>query len=91
MDNPIKELINHRVTHRFIVTECILIRNERVVAFGLSFCAPNDQYDRKKGNRIARGRAYKAYEKQVCISPIRRWNVPAEIPFKGVAIEAIPG
>lgn len=89
MDTPIEERFEHYLTNGYRVTECLLVQSGMVVAYGASFCAPNDQYDRKKGNRIARGRAHKALERKALISPIRRTGVPNPgFPFKGIAIEA---
>ena len=46
-----------------VITQCFLITEEKkVVAFGQSFKRPLDNFDRKKGLKIALGRALKAYQ-----------------------------
>ena len=48
------------------ITRCILIE-DIPRAEGIAICNPHDQYSRKRGNQIARGRAYKALEiNQLC-------------------------
>ena len=46
------------------VTRCIILEEQTVKAEGLAICNPKDQYSRKRGNLIARGRACKALETQ---------------------------
>jgi len=72
-----KEYIEHLESNGRKVTICTLaiphdvsqieedfseVENE-VVAAGVAICNPKDQYNRKKGNMIARGRAYKALDR----------------------------
>ncbi len=56
----------------YILTMCILKEEDKVLAVGASLCSPEDNYNRKLGNRIARGRAIKALDKKQDISPIGR-------------------
>ena len=46
-----------------VSTQCFLItEDKKAVAFGQAFKRPEDNFDRKKGMRIALGRAVKAYQ-----------------------------
>jgi hypothetical protein len=55
---PLGEAVGGRV-----YTQCFLITEEKkVVAFGQAFKRPEDNFDRKRGMRIALGRAVKAYQ-----------------------------
>lgn len=44
------------------ITRCYLkrISDGKLLAQGISICSPLDQYSKRMGNKIARGRAYKA-------------------------------
>lgn len=44
-----------------VLTRCFLLNGERPVAYGQALKRPEDNYDRKLGNLIARNRAYKAF------------------------------
>jgi len=72
----LKEVINHREmgsnpSKPYRVTFCELLEDGYRKAIGISICSPSDQYNRKLGNTIARGRAYKALSLKKCISPSR--------------------
>ena len=57
-----------------VITQCFLITEEKhVVAFGQSFKRPLDNFDRKKGLKIALGRALKAY--QIGLHRETRWSI----------------
>ena len=61
------------VAFKRIVTQCFLITEDKnVVAFGQSFKRPLDNFDRKKGLKIALGRALKAYQTGFC--RVTRWS-----------------
>ena len=71
----------------YVYTICTLLdnNNNKLLAFGISICSWRDQYDRKKGNRIAKNRAYIAYDEKKNSSIIRKdladiiafYNLPA--------------
>ena len=54
-----------------VTTICTLSAGNMTLARGVSICCPLDRHNRKWGNMIARGRAYKALKKQTNSSPIR--------------------
>ncbi len=71
-----REIFDHRTVEvgtkkPYHVTLCILKDNEAIVAEGVSICSNSDQYNRKIGNRMARGRAHKALREQRSYNPIR--------------------
>lgn len=56
-----------------LITQCFLItEDKKIVAFGQAFKRPEDNFDRKKGLKIALGRAIKAY--QTGLHRPNRWN-----------------
>ena len=66
------------------VTACTLIGEGEDSAVGISICSWKDQYDRKLGNKIARGRAEKALRLRRNIGPVREvLQVLILFPFKG--------
>lgn len=42
-----------------IITICAICENDKSIFIGVAECAPTDAYNRKKGNAIAMGRAWK--------------------------------
>ena len=55
----------------YMVTTCVIKDKEgKKLVGGISICSPKDQYNRKKGNMIARGRAYKALERKQDSCPV---------------------
>jgi len=82
-----REIIEHMTVHvglkrPYHITNCILKEDEVLRAEGISICSCSDQYDRKLGNTIARGRAYKALSLRRNYNPIRE-NLRKELftPF----------
>lgn len=61
--------------HSHKVTVCVLVSDEDdsyAFAAGVSICLEYDQYSKKLGNKIARGRAYKALDLKRSSNPIRK-------------------
>lgn len=54
---------HHRTMEGRVITTCAIIENSKErdgrVFFGVSDCSHKDQWNRRKGNRIALGRAWK--------------------------------
>lgn len=76
----------------YVLTQCLLGENGSARAYGIAICSYLDQYNRKIGNAIARGRATKALQEQRTYSPIRDslWEVLGlHFGYKGVYFEAI--
>jgi hypothetical protein len=69
-----KEIFEHEEvkTRKGIVhiTICLIMDNDKVLAKGYSVCSHLDQYNRKLGNTIARGRARKAMNTQANLSRV---------------------
>ena len=63
--------------HPYVITHCHVIDpdNRKDQAIGTSICSFRDQWDRKKGNRIARNRAYTALKEKKNSSPIREYLI----------------
>lgn len=62
-------------THSHKVTVCVLIEDNNTnhaFAAGVAICWEHDQYSKRLGNRIARGRAYKALVSEGSSNPIRK-------------------
>ncbi len=60
-----KEIFSHNTVDTgakrpYHVTICCIEEGGMVVSRGISICSCSDQYNKRLGNRIARGRAYKA-------------------------------
>lgn len=69
-DTGLKEYYTHINCKLGWYTVCDLLDGDAIVAQGISICSPRDNYDRKKGNLIALGRALKAYREKRNISII---------------------
>lgn len=55
----------------YLVTVCVVKNSaEVVIARGYSICSPKDQYNRKRGNQIALGRAIKAMSREESSCPV---------------------
>ena len=91
----IEEQISHALVEvgnqKYTITYCDLFDVDQnvLLATGISVCCPKDQYDRKKGNLIARNRANKAWKEIKSSSPVRRNNVLAFLgyDFKCISFE----
>jgi len=66
------ENIYHVKSNGGRLTVCLLSRNGNALSRGVSFCSPNDQYDRKIGVYKARSRAIRAIVNERNSSPIGR-------------------
>lgn len=85
-------MIEERIRHftvgsngsEYKITSCDIIDTdqEMLLATGFSVCCPKDQYDRKKGNLIARNRANKAWKEIKSSSPVHRDNVLNILGYK---------
>lgn len=76
METELKELFLHQIAYRadhvYHVTRCALKQGEDIVAQGISVCSWKDQYKRRLGNEIAKGRAYKALNLKQNYNPLSR-------------------
>lgn len=50
---------------------------------GMAVCSPNDNFDKKRGRRIARGRAIKALHGG-CFEPVNRWEAMLVLTATGM-------
>lgn len=97
MPGEIKEKFRHidiciDKTRPYHVTICTLHINGKDLAEGLSICSYSDQYNRKRGNTIARGRAVKALAEKRSYNPIReklRKALLLDYAYKGVYYQVI--
>lgn len=62
---------NNGSKNPYHVTICTLIDNGEEIVRGISICSFRDQYNRRIGNTIARGRAIKAARDCKSFNPIR--------------------
>lgn len=52
-------------------TACLLFDGEKVIAKGVAYCSPREQFIKRTGRNIACGRAVKALEHEVDMLPVR--------------------
>lgn len=55
----------------FVITTCTLQEGDTTLAIGVAICSFRDQFNRKVGNTIARGRAMKALTEKRDSCPVR--------------------
>ena len=73
-----EEVFHHQVIdvgkkRPYVLTECRIVEGyplSIIKSVGISICCPKDQYNRKLGNIIARGRAIKALAEKKSINPL---------------------
>ena len=80
-----KEIYRHeKYDDGRVLTRCFLVDGEPV-AYGQALKRPEDSFNRKLGNLIARGRAYKAHKTKK-VSICRHTNSPKYTPILTVSL-----
>ena len=76
-----KEIFRHeKYDDGSVLTRCFLLNGENPVAYGQALKRPEDNYDRKLGNLIARNRAHKAFAERKRV-PCRHTASPRYAPI----------